>query len=542
QVTTDPEAPVSRADILTPDERHQLLRAWNDTGRDVLTVTVAELFAAQVVRTPQATALVAGDTRLSYARLNAWANRIAHWLIGQGVRPGDTVAVALPRSAELVVALLATHKAGAAYLPLDLDYPAERTEFMSRDAEPTYTIDDLDLLRGLRDGEAMDPAVAQDPSLPAYVIYTSGSTGRPKGVVVPHRAIVNRLLWMQDEYRLGPDDRVLQKTPASFDVSVWEFFWPLVTGSTLVVTEPGGHKDPAYLSRLIQAEGVTTVHFVPSMLDAFLADASAGLCTTLSRVMCSGEALPADLAAQFHRTLPHAELHNLYGPTETAVDVTSWHSVADSGVVPIGRPVWNTRLYVLDAALRPLAPGVPGELYIAGAQLADGYLRRPGVTAERFVANPFGATGERMYRTGDLARWTADGALQFLGRTDQQVKVRGFRIEPGEIEAALTAHPAVHRALVVARQNNLVAYAVPEEGGEVDAQNIREQLRATLPDHMIPTAVVPMDQLPLTPNGKVDRGALPVPDFGVLVSAGGREPRSAREVALCGVFAEVLGV
>ncbi|WP_344344993.1 amino acid adenylation domain-containing protein, partial [Kitasatospora putterlickiae] len=540
-----PELPVGRADILTPEERRQLLADWNDTGRDVPATTLPELFAAQAARTPEATALVAGTERLSYARLDARANRVAHWLIAQGVRPGDTVAVALPRSAELVTVLLATHKAGAAYLPLDLDYPAERTAFMCRDAEPTYVVDDLDLISGIlegEDGDAVAPVVASHPGLPAYVIYTSGSTGRPKGVVVPQRAIVNRLLWMQDEYGLGPDDRVLQKTPSSFDVSVWEFFWPLITGATLVVAEPGGHKDPAYLSRLIQTEGVTTVHFVPSMLDTFLAEESTAHCAGLTRVMCSGEALPADLAARFHDTLPHAELHNLYGPTEAAVDVTFWHSAADSGVVPIGRPVWNTRLYVLDAALRPVAPGAPGELYIAGVQLAHGYLRRPGVTAERFVANPFGAPGERMYRTGDLARWTTDGVLQFLGRADQQVKIRGFRIEPAEIEAALTTHPAVRRALVVARDNNLVAYAVPAEDAEIDLRNLREHLRTTLPDHMIPAAVVPLDRLPLTPNGKVDRAALPVPDFGALVSEGGRGPRSAPEVALCEVFAEVLGV
>ncbi|MFF2120243.1 amino acid adenylation domain-containing protein [Kitasatospora sp. NPDC058184] len=540
-----PELPVGQVDILTPEERHQLLSGWNDTGRDVPVTTVPELFAAQAARTPEATALVAGAERLTYAQLNARANRIAHWLIAQGVRPGDTVAVALPRSVELVAVLLATHKAGAAYLPLDLDYPAERTAFMCRDAEPAYVVDDLDLISGLLDGDGGDatgPAVAQHPGLPAYVIYTSGSTGRPKGVVVPQRAIVNRLLWMQDEYGLGPDDRVLQKTPSSFDVSVWEFFWPLVTGATLVVAEPGGHRDPAYLSRLIQTEAVTTVHFVPSMLEAFLADESTARCTGLTRVMCSGEALPADLAARFHDTLPHAELHNLYGPTEAAVDVSSWHSVADPGVVPIGRPVWNTRLYVLDAALRPVAPGAPGELYIAGVQLADGYLRRPGVTAERFVANPFGAPGDRMYRTGDLARWTTDGVLQFLGRADQQVKIRGFRIEPAEIEAALTTHPAVRQALVVARENTLVAYAVPEEGAGIDTRQLREHLRATLPEHMIPAAVVPLDRLPLTPSGKVDRAALPVPDFGGSVSEGGRGPRSAREAALCEVFAEVLGV
>ncbi|WP_239106193.1 amino acid adenylation domain-containing protein, partial [Streptomyces rubrogriseus] len=314
------------------------------------------------------------------------------------------------------------------------------------------------------------PRALPAPGHPAYVIYTSGSTGRPKGVVISHRAIVNRLAWMQDTYGLEPSDRVLQKTPSGFDVSVWEFFWPLVQGATLVVARPGGHTDPAYLADTVRREGVTTLHFVPSMLDVFLrepAAAALGAATPVRRVFCSGEALPAELRARF-RAVSDVPLHNLYGPTEAAVDVTYWPCAEDTGdgPVPIGRPVWNTRMYVLDAALRPVPAGVPGELYIAGVQLARGYLGRPALSAERFTADPHGAPGSRMYRTGDLARWNHDGSLDYLGRADHQVKLRGFRIELGEIEAALVRQPEIAQAAVVLREDRpgdqrLVAYTVP---------------------------------------------------------------------------------
>ncbi|MFB9840539.1 AMP-binding protein, partial [Actinoallomurus acaciae] len=317
--------------------------------------------------------------------------------------PERIVALALPRSPDLVVAILATHRAGAAYLPLDLDHPPRRIAAMVEDAAPVVVVTP----EWLAGAEGRAEPVAAGPRNPAYVIYTSGSTGRPKGVVVPHEGAVNRLLWMQDRYGLKPGDRVLQKTPAGFDVSVWEFFWPLITGATLVLARPDGHRDPAYLARLINEQRVTTAHFVPSMLAAFLDEPSAAGCTGLRRVLCSGEALPAPVAERFRATLG-AELHNLYGPTEASVDVTSWQ-VTEPGPVPIGTPVWNTRLLVLDARLRAVPPGVAGELYLAGVQLARGYLGRPGLTAERFVPDPYGGPGERMYRTGDLVRWTGDG-------------------------------------------------------------------------------------------------------------------------------------
>ncbi|HEY9329085.1 MAG TPA: amino acid adenylation domain-containing protein, partial [Streptomyces sp.] len=419
-LTAAPQEPVSAAGLLEPAEA-RLLEEWNDTARPVPDTTLVSLFTEQAARTPDAVAVVHEDRTLTYAQLDSRTEWLARWLQVRGAGPERVVAVTLPRGIDLVVALLAVLRSGAAYLPVDPGLPAGRITGMLDDAAPLLTLD------ALPDPDAVLPAVPAitplRPHHPAYVIYTSGSTGRPKGVVVPHRGIVNRLLWMQDTYRLGPDDRVLQKTPASFDVSVWEFFWPLITGAALVVARPEGHKDPAYLAELIRRERVTTAHFVPSMLSAFLADPGAADCTPLRTVICSGEELPAGLARRFAELLD-AGLHNLYGPTEASVDVTAWPCSAGGGRsgVPIGRPVWNTTTRVLDAALRPLPAGVPGELYLGGVQLARGYLNRPGLSAERFVADPFGPAGSRMYRTGDLARWDASGRLDFMGRVDDQVK------------------------------------------------------------------------------------------------------------------------
>ncbi|MFC3448276.1 non-ribosomal peptide synthase/polyketide synthase [Amycolatopsis speibonae] len=523
QVTAAPDRPVALLDVLVGDELARVAE-WNRTAREVPATTLPELFEAQVARTPDAVAVVFEGAELSYAEFNVRANQLARWLVDQKVGAESVVAVSLPRSLDLVVALYAVHKAGGAYLPVDRDYPADRVAFMLEDAAPTVVLDELPVLDGYS-GENLGRVV--DPSAPAYVIYTSGSTGRPKGVVVSHEGIVNRLLWMQDEYGLTLDDRVLQKTPSSFDVSVWEFFWPLITGAVLVVAKPEGHKDPAYLAELIRTAGITTVHFVPSMLAAFLLEESRW--HDVRRVLCSGEALPSELAARVD-----VPLYNLYGPTEASVDVTAWRAGAEATpTVPIGRPVWNTRTYVLDARLNPVPPGVPGELYLAGAQLARGYLARPGLTAERFVADPFGEAGERMYRTGDLARWSDDGVLEFLGRVDDQVKIRGFRVELGEVEAALAASASVTRAVVVAREDRLVAYVVGSDDG------LRDAVAARLPEHMVPSAIVVLDEIPLTPNGKLDRKALPAPEF---ATTEGREPRNAREEALCALFADVLGV
>ncbi|WP_030606798.1 non-ribosomal peptide synthetase [Streptomyces sclerotialus] len=556
--SADPHLPPAAHPIATPSELALVVEEFNRTDAELPPTTLVGPIESQAMRTPHATALVYEDTSLTFAELNARANRLARHLQTYGARPGAVVAVSLPRSAELVVSLLAVVKTGAAYLPLDPDYPAGRLAFMLADAAPVCAVTDradrlpddagtpLVVLDGLDLSGylTINPGRPLTPAHPAYVIYTSGSTGRPKGVVVPHGAIDNRLRWMQHAYPIGAGDRVLQKTPSSFDVSVWEFFWPLRAGATLVVAAPGGHKDPAYLTRIIREQQITTCHFVPSMLQVFLAEAETGAagCGSLRQVFCSGEALPRETANAFARTLPGAELHNLYGPTEAAVDVSYHACVPDgTGPVPIGRPVWNTRLYVLDAALQPCPPGVAGELYLAGRQLADGYLNRAGLTAARFVANPFGPPGSLMYRTGDLARWTDEGEVEYLGRTDHQVKLRGQRIELGEIETALAAQAGVDGACALVREDRpgeqqLIGYVT----GGADPATVRAALTGVLPEHMVPTAVVALDAFPLSPNGKLDRRELPAPVFAG--SGGGRRPAGAREEALTRLFAQALGV
>ncbi|WP_371588947.1 amino acid adenylation domain-containing protein [Streptomyces virginiae] len=553
-----PATPVGEVDLLSA-EQHRLIREWNGTAVPVPDTTLVELFERQVARTPDAPATVFRGERLSYAALDARAERLAGALRARGAGPEEIVAVALHRSTEMVVSLLAVLKSGAAYLPVDPSLPADRIAYLLSDAEPVLLLADDEVAAALpaaADLPRLDPGAVRDediavagpaalPGHPAYVIYTSGSTGRPKAVVVEHSAIVNRLLWMQDRYRLGADDRVLQKTPFGFDVSVWEFFWPLITGAALVVAEPGGHKDPAYLTRVIQEEAITTVHFVPSMLAAFVEDPEAGRCRSLRRVVCSGEALPEELKNRFLAVLD-VPLHNLYGPTEAAVDVTHWDCRReDTGPVPIGRPIWNTSLYVLDPRGRPVPVGVAGELFLAGAGLARGYLRRPALTAERFPLDPFGPPGARMYRTGDLARHRADGSVEYLGRTDDQVKIHGFRIELGEIETALGRLDGVGRAAVVVREDvpgerRLVGYVVPEAGADPapDTEPMRAELARSLPEYMVPVLVV-VDGLPVTPNGKLDRRALPAPAAAAAATAY-EPPAGETEELVAMVWASVL--
>jgi enterobactin synthetase component F len=537
--------------VVTDAEREQLLVTFNDTRHDVPAVTLAALLDDAYRRHAASPALVADGRTFDYAALDRATARLMTALHDSGVRRGHVVAVALPRSPELVVALHAIVRMGAAYLPLDLDHPLERTRRILSSAQPALVvargsfaadghtvlhIGDVDLWSAVDSGRR--EAHAERPSLDdaAYVIYTSGSTGEPKGVVVEHRAIVNRLLWMREAYGVRPSDRIVQKTPATFDVSVWEFFLPALAGAALVVAAPGAHRDPAALRDLFRSSGATIAHFVPSMLAEYLEEPGAGQ-VPLRAVICSGEALPASLRDRFHATL-RAELHNLYGPTEAAVDVTAWDASRhdDSVPVPIGRPVWNTRLYVLDAKDRLVPAGFPGELCLAGVQLARGYLGRPDLTAERFVPDPF-VEGERMYRTGDIARWRPDGAVEYLGRADFQVKIRGQRIELGEIDAAIAAHLPVVRNETVVREDHpgdrrLVTYVQTRDGAALDVAAWRAVLAERLPAAMVPWTFVAMDTWPTTANGKLDRHRLPkpvVPRSGSGAALGPLE----REVAAC---------
>ncbi|BBA33066.1 putative linear pentadecapeptide gramicidin synthetase LgrB [Methylocaldum marinum] len=564
-IVADPTQRLSALPLLPDAEAHQLLVDWNATDTEYpKDRCLHQLFEARAEETPDAVAVVFEDQVLTYRDLDTRANQLAHHLRALGVGPDSRVALCVERSCEMVIGLLAVLKAGGAYVPLDPGYPEERLAYMLTDAAPRVLLTHGGLAsRSLATAPAVpvidlgdptpwahQPTHNPDPSAVgltaenlAYVIYTSGSTGKPKGAMNEHRGVVNRLLWKQQAYGLESSDAVLQKTPFSFDVSVWEFFWPLITGARLVMARPEGHKDPAYLTDVIRREKITTLHFVPSMLQAFLDDRETSTCTGLRRVMCSGEALPESLARRFHDRLPQVDLHNLYGPTEAAVDVTAWTYTPDfSGLgIPLGRPISNTRIYILDNRGQPAPIGVPGELCIGGVQVGRGYLNRPELTAEKFIPNPFSRNpGARLYRTGDLARRQADGELEFLGRIDHQVKLRGFRIELGEIEAALCQQPGVHDAVVLLREDapgekRLVAYTV----GAVDPETLRAALKAQLPDYMVPTAWVALDALPLTPNGKVDRKALPAPERGD-TGTPYAPPQGPTEARLAEIWADVL--
>ncbi|ASL28768.1 peptide synthetase [Azotobacter chroococcum] len=559
----DPEQAIGQLPLLTAEEEARIA-AWNRTGRDYGPfVPVSALIARQAAATPDAPALAFGERRLSYAELDAAINRLARRLRARGVGPGVPVGISLERSVELVLGLHAIVRAGGAYVPLDPDYPAERLAYLLEDSGIALLLGHSRLLDGLPlpDGLAVlcldtedcsaepatPPAVDLQPDDLAYVIYTSGSTGQPKGAGNSHAALANRLLWMQEAYRIGPGDCVLQKTPFSFDVSVWEFFWPLMTGACLAVAAPGDHRDPQRLVELIDRHRVTTLHFVPSMLQAFVAHPGLGACRSLTRIVCSGEALPVELQARLFQRLPGVALYNLYGPTEAAIDVSHW-SCVDEGraAVPIGRPIANLRLHILDGRLQRVPVGVPGELYLAGIGLARGYHRRPALTAERFLPDPFGPPGSRMYRTGDLARWREDGAVDYLGRIDHQVKIRGFRVELGEIEALLAARAGVAEAVVVARDTQigkqLVGYLVADGEPADEAAwlaGLKAALKAALPEHMVPAALVRLARMPLSPNGKLERRALPEPHW---QTRSFRAPQSALEQALAAIWAELLEV
>ncbi|MDO4724857.1 MAG: amino acid adenylation domain-containing protein [Comamonadaceae bacterium] len=541
-------------------EAQRCLFHFNATAHPVPQTTLAALIEAQMQRNPAATALEFEGQSLSYAQLEARSRALAQALRARGLGPDALVAVALPRSLELLIALVAVLRAGGAYLPLDLQHPSERLARIVQLARPVCALaqqaDAARLPAGLpclppaawpaEPAAAAQPLPAPQPQHLAYVIYTSGSTGEPKGVMIEHQAIVNRLEWMRQHYGFDASDRILQKTPATFDVSVWEFFLPLLCGGTLVISPPEAHRDPAWLARIIRQQRIGTCHFVPSMLAAFLAEPQArGI--QMRRIFTSGEELPAPLRQRLHATL-HSQLHNLYGPTEAAVDVSHWAAGPDDHAqpVPIGRPVWNTWLYVLDAQLRPLPPGVAGDLYLGGVQLARGYLGREDLTRAAFVPDPH-RPGQRIYKSGDLARWRADGALEYLGRSDQQIKLRGLRIELGEIDAALLRSGMIERASAIVHtdergEKKLVAYVQPKAGhSPLDAAALLRSVASQLPDYMVPAAIVALQHWPVTANGKLDRRALPAPDFGRPGQGAAPQPlQTATQRQLAQIFAEIL--
>ncbi|MEU0504349.1 amino acid adenylation domain-containing protein, partial [Nocardia sp. NPDC005998] len=561
-LAADADAVVWELPATTEDERELSLVEWNDSEQDVPDTTLAALLDAQIELTPDNIALDFEGAQLTYAEFAARVNRLARFLIADGVGPESLVALGMRRSLDLVVGMHAVLKAGGAYVPIDPDHPADRTAYILESAAPvcvlTVSSDELELPDSVRrvqidtlDVSAFDIAPVTDadrraplrPDNTAYVIYTSGSTGRPKGVAVTHHAIVNQQLWMLDEYRLTADDVYLQKTATTFDVSLWGYFLPLMVGAKLIIAAPDGHRDPLYVADMIERHQVTVTDFVPSMLTVFVAHVTAAQCATLRAVFVIGEALPPETAAGF-RAITSAGLHNLYGPTEAAVSVTYWEATAaDTATVPIGIPEWNVQVYVLDARLRPAAVGAPGELYLGGRQLARGYRGRPDLTSDRFVANPFGTDGERMYRTGDLVRWNAAGTLEYIGRTDFQVKFRGQRIELGEIETDLLAHPAVSQAAVLvvdtATGQQLVAYVVPAPGQSIESAELTRFVAEKLPSYMVPAAIMVLAAFPLNTSGKLDRKALPEPVFSA-DAAGFRAPRTQAEQIVAAIFADVL--
>ncbi|WLI15283.1 MULTISPECIES: non-ribosomal peptide synthase/polyketide synthase [Pseudomonas] len=544
------DAPQTRLGDWSPlaaSERQRQLVEWNATERQYTGPTnLHTALTQQAALSPNTPALVFEGQRLSYAELDQRAQAVARALRAAGIGADHIVPVCMERSVELVVALLGIVHAGAAWLPLDPELPAARLAFLIEDADAQVTLTQPQWLARLPVGHtawtldtlpqspAGEPISVSANDL-AYVLYTSGSTGQPKGVMNEHGALMNRLYWMQDAFPIGPNDRVLQKTPYSFDVSVWEFFWPLITGATLVVARPDGHRDPAYLSALIQQEQVTTLHFVPSMLRAFVEEPSLVNCHSLRQVFASGEALPVDLVRRFMSQHP-AALVNLYGPTEAAIDVSVWRCSVDNVIVPIGKPIANLRLYILDEAQKPLPIGSIGELYIGGVGVARGYLKRPDLTRERFLASPF-IDGDRLYRTGDLCRFLADGNIEYLGRLDHQVKLRGQRIELGEIDAELLTQPGVRDAATLLLDQRLVSFWC----GDADESALRAALSDSLPSHMLPNLWVQLDSLPLNSNGKLDRKALAATALPETKSDQPHTaPRNATETVLCELFSEVL--
>lgn len=563
-IVADPDQPIATLPMLTPTELHQLLFEWNHTQRDYpKDVCIHQLFEAQVERTPDSIAVVFGDEQLNYRELNQRANCLVHHLQKLGVTNDVLVGIYMERSLEMVVAILGILKVGGAYVPLDPGYPQERLAFMLEDAQVPVLLTqknlhlrlpeqkvkivcldaDWEFISQESQANPMSRVTAQNL---AYVIYTSGSTGTPKGVMISHQAICNHMFWMLESFPLTKADKILQKTPFSFDASVWEFYAPLLAGAQLIIAQPGGHQDSAYLVNAIAKHQVTTIQLVPSLLRILLEEKNFENCHCLKRVFCGGEVLPVKLQQSFYEKNLNARLYNLYGPTEACIDATFWTGKRNSQqqVIPIGRPVANIQIYLLNSHLQPVQIGVPGELYIGGAGLARGYLNRSDLTAERFIPNPFShEPEERLYKTGDLARYLPDGNIEYIGRLDHQVKIRGFRIELGEIEAVLAQHPALREVAVIGDQR-LVAYVVSDpEQQSPTVSELRSFLKERLPDYMVPSAFVFLEALPLTPNGKINRHQLPVPDnTRPELARTFVAPRNSVEETLAQIWAEILEV
>ncbi|UEH06909.1 non-ribosomal peptide synthetase [Pseudomonas sp. HN8-3] len=546
-VCEQPQQAIGDLPLMSPGQQ----QPWGEAPCEPARQWLPELLSQQ---NSDATALVWQHGSLTFAQLHTQANRLAHYLRDKGVGPDVCVAIAAERSPQLLIGLLAIIKAGGAYVPLDPDYPAERLAYMLKDSGVHLLLTQTALLEQLPTAEGvcviamdslhLDSWPTQAPGLHlhgdnlAYVIYTSGSTGQPKGVGNTHGALAERLQWMQATYQLNETDVLMQKAPISFDVSVWECFWPLITGCRLVLAGPGEHRDPHRIAQLVQEHSVTTLHFVPPLLQLFIDEPLAAECTSLRRLFSGGEALPAELRNRVLAQLPAVQLHNRYGPTETAINVTHWHcSATDGERSPIGRPLGNVICHVLDEQLNPLPAGVPGELCIGGIGLARGYLGRAGLTAERFVADPLGAAGARLYRTGDRARWSADGVLEYLGRLDQQVKLRGFRVEPEEIEARLLAQDGIAQAVVLVRDAQLIGYYTAHT--ELDEQQVKTALAAQLPEYMVPALLMRLDAMPLSPSGKLDRRALPEPVWQTREHV---EPHTPLQLQIAAIWREVLGL
>ncbi|MBL3645454.1 amino acid adenylation domain-containing protein [Bacillus sp. RHFB] len=558
---------IGEIELLLPEEREQVLQQWNRTEEELPSLLLPRLFENQVSKTPDLTAVMDEHTVLSYMDLNKRANRLSHLLLEKGIGPEKFVAIALNRSVDMVISVLAVLKTGAAYLPVDPDYPTDRIDFMLNDARPSSIITSKELSSKLSGAHGAERIVLDEeetileigsypdinvddekrkgpvsPFNPAYMIYTSGSTGKPKGVLIQSASLINFLSSMQSQFSLKPQDRLLAVTTIAFDISGLEIFLPLLNGASCVIAAKETIQDPKTLSDMIVHQNISIMQATPTLWHSLVTNYPDVIKNL--RVLVGGEALSISLTNALHEL--GCEVTNLYGPTETTI----WSSSItldphQSGMPSIGKPIWNTQLYVLDAALKPVPKGTVGELYIAGTGLARGYLGRPDLTAERFVANPYGSKGSRMYRTGDLVRWGEDGSLDYISRADHQIKIRGYRIELGEIEAKLTQHPDVNQAAVIVREDQpgdkrIVAYIVPSLEATPESVELREFVGSGLPEYMVPSAIITMDELPLTPNGKLNRKELPVPDLTALVSD--RAPGTPQEEILCDLFAEVLGL